>query len=110
ALDALELGAVVEVFLDAHLRVEGDVLGQVADVAADVHRLVHDVVAGDAGDAAGGRQVRRQGAHGRRLAGTVVAEGGDQLAPVHAEVDAVDGQHGAEGLRQVVDFNHRSVL
>ena len=61
AVDALELGPVVEVLLDAHLGVERHALGQVADAPADLHRLVHDVEAGHAGDAAGGRQDRWSG-------------------------------------------------
>src|SRR5207248_5803478 len=109
AIDALELGAVVEIFLDAHLGVERDVVGQVADVLAHLHRLRHDIEAGDARDAAGRRQVRREDAHGRRLAGAVEAEEANDLSLVDLEADLIESQHGAEKLGDAVTLDHHGV-
>ena len=106
AIDALELGAIGQVFLDAHLRIERDAFGQIADALADLHRLRHDVEAGHAGDAAGGRQIGGQDAHDGRLAGAVVAEQADDLVLLDLETDVVDGQDGAEIFAQIFNVNH----
>ena len=106
ARDALELGAVFEVFIDAHFGIERHAFGQVADVAADFQRLRHDVIAGDLGDAAGRGQIRRQDAHCRGFAGAVGTEEADDLALVHLEADAVDGQDGTEILGELIDADH----
>src|SRR5439155_13194801 len=81
-------------------------LGQVADVLADLVGLRHHVVAGDLGHAAGGGQVAGEDAHGGRLAGAVGAEKAHDLAAADLEADAVDGQHGAEVLGEVLDADH----
>src|SRR5262249_22621837 len=106
ALDALEGGAVGEVLLDAHFGIQRHALRQVTDVLAHLHRLVQDVVSGDDGAAGGRREVGGEDAHDRRLAGAVVAEQPDNFVAPDLETDVGNGQHGAEVLGKVVNFNH----
>jgi hypothetical protein len=105
-LDALELGAVLQVLLDAHLGVQRDVLRQVADTLAHLHRVVHHVEAAHARHAAGGRQVRRQDSHDGGLAGAVVAQQTDDLALLDRERHVVDRHDGAEELAQMFNLDH----
>ena len=65
-----------------------------------VDLLAHDVEAGDVRLAGVGLQQRGQDAHGGRLAGAVGAEQAEHRAGRHAEVDAVERDHVAEGLAQ----------
>jgi hypothetical protein len=56
------------------------------------------------GHSAGARsQVALEDLERRRLAGTVAAEQGDDLARTDLEADVVDGDHRAEAVRQVLD-------
>src|SRR5262249_26824821 len=98
------------VFLDAHLRVQRHTFGQVADVAANVHGLGHHVEAGDAGDAAGGRQVTGEDAQGRGLAGSVRAEKADDLTFLDVKGDVRDGLDRAEVLGEPFDLDHGTIL
>ena len=91
-LDALDFGAVIEVFLDAHFAVQRNALRQVADAFTDFQRVFHHIEAVHFGDAAGGRQIGGEDAHDRGLAGAVVAEESDDLVLFDLEADVADGQ------------------
>ena len=74
----------------------------------DLEGLGADVEAGQAGDAAGRRQIGGQDPHGGRLAGSVEAQQSDNLSPVDAEADPIHGQHRPEILGEVLDVDHGS--
>ena len=81
--------------VDAALRVARAVaLADVADVAAHGRGVRDDVDARDRRGARGRADQRGQHAHGRRLAGAVRAEHGDELAGGDVEVDPAHGVHG----------------
>ncbi|GMA96436.1 hypothetical protein GCM10025881_32600 [Pseudolysinimonas kribbensis] len=64
----------------------------------------------DACFAGGGPVEAHDHAHGRRLAGAVRPEESRHEPGAHREVDVVDRGGGAEGLRELVDFDHPPTL
>jgi hypothetical protein len=78
-----------------HQRVDRRLLQRDADLAPHRVGVGHDVVAGDARDAGGRPQQRREDAHRRGLAGPVRAEEPVDLALGDLEVEAVDGADAA---------------
>ncbi len=108
ALDALNLGPVIEIFIDAHFAIERNTLRQVADAFADFQRVFHHVKSIHLDDAAGRRQIGGEDAHDRGLAGAVVAEQADDLVLFDLETDVADGQDVAEVFGQSFDVDHGS--
>jgi hypothetical protein len=90
-----------EVFLTGQRLVDGRVLARQPDVRAHLLLLAGDVVAADRRRAAVRAQQRGEDAHGRRLAGAVGAEQGEDAGGGHLEVDAAQGFHVPEALLEV---------
>src|SRR6185295_724623 len=106
ARHAFDSGDELEILEDAHVGVERRRLGQVPRPAFGLDRLVEDVEAGDNGFALGRRHVAGQYPHRRRLAGAVRAEEAEDLAPLDAEADVLDGGYAAITFREVLDLDH----
>src|SRR5262249_49991190 len=106
ARDALEARAEAQIFLDAHLAVERDVLGKVSDVPPDLDRLLVDVEARHLRASRGRRDVTGEHAHGRGLAGPVGSEQSHDLALVDVKADAADRLRVGEPLREGFDTDH----
>src|SRR5204862_193861 len=95
---AFQLGAKQNIFLDAHFPVKGYALRQITYAAAHFERLVDDIEPGDFGNAAAGRHIASQDAHGRRFARAIGAQEPDDLTAIDREGHAIDGEDGAEIL------------
>ena len=110
AVDPVQRDVEPDVLLAGEVQVEARVLEDDPDAAPDGGRVTVEVVAGDRDRAARLGEGRRQDRDGRRLAGAVRAEEGEQLARLDIEADVVD-RRGAGlpvALGQVVDGDDRS--
>src|SRR5262249_52604968 len=82
---ALDAGDELEIGVNAHIAVEGRVLGQITDPSSDLHRLLEDVKACDLCRASGGGEIAGEDAHRRSLACTVWTEKAQYLALADVE-------------------------
>src|SRR6478752_616184 len=118
---AVEAGRVAEVLHRGHALEEGRLHRDTVDQALDAARLVEHVDAEHVRAAAVVDQKRRQQAHERRLAGPVLSEDGQALAPLHREAEPLKGGDATpaaalaraavtadELLAQVVDLDSRN--
>ena len=105
AVDALDAGAEVEVFVDAHFFIEGAAFGHVADLGANGDRVPENIEPGDGGAAGGRGEIASQDAHGGGFARPVGAEEADDLAGRHVEADVADRGIVAIVFRQIADVN-----
>jgi hypothetical protein len=91
--DAVQPGAIRQVFVDGELRIHRRLLGQVAEVLLGRLRRLAQVDAGDRDEARAGREAAGEHLHRGGLAGAVGAEQAEDLALLQGEVEAGDG-HG----------------
>src|SRR5207253_6093026 len=106
AVPALDARPEVQVFGDAHLRVERAVFGHVADPLARLDRLPENIDAVDRGFAGRGREEPRQDAHGRRLARPVGPQEPDDPPRRHVKGNVTNSGIVAIVLGQLADVDH----
>lgn len=70
---------------DDHIVVEWVIFGEVTEVLPNFHGILCDIEAGDADDAGGWPQERRQDFHGRRFTGAIWSNECDDFAGVESE-------------------------
>src|ERR1019366_9225055 len=91
AIDALEAGAEVEVFVDAHVLVERAAFRHIADLAANRDAVPKDIEPCDSCLAGGRGEVAGEDAHGGAFTGAVGPEKADDLPGLDVEADVADG-------------------
>ena len=101
---ALDVADEREVVADGHVQVQRRQLGHVPDLLLHRLRLLQDVVPVQLHRALRGGEVAGDDVHRRGLPRAVGPEEPEDLAPVHGEVQAVDGQALAVFLRDVLDL------
>ena len=103
ATDVIVLHAVdackeTDILADGQIFVKREFLRHIADVLLDFFVLGADVVASHGARAAGGLVQSCEHVHGGGLTCAVGSEEAENLAPLHAETDVIDGMERAEGL------------
>src|SRR5262249_41755990 len=78
--NALDSRHELQVGAHSHLRIQRRGLRQIADVPPDLERLLKDIETGNAGRAAGRRQIPGKDAHSRGLARAVWSQESEYLA------------------------------
>ncbi len=105
-LDAESGGEKFEVFKDFQVVIHAHEVGHVAHQAADLAAVAKHVVAVDIGPAGGGRQQRRQDAHGGGFAGAVGTDKAKDVAGVDGEVQIGQSDQVAIFFSQAGDSDH----
>lgn len=88
--------------------VDGCRLRHIADAALDLVGLVDDVIAGDRRAPAGRLEEPDQHLDRRALAGAIWPEKAENLAGLDVEIQPIDGDDGAEVLRELLGVNHQA--
>ena len=93
--------------MHAHMRIERHAFRHVSDPAAGGKAIAHDIVPRDDQPAGARRQIPRQNAQERRLAGAVRAEKTKDYATADRQVEPIDGTERTIMLRDPLGEDRR---
>src|ERR1039458_9778799 len=107
AAQAFQPCAKLQVLPHPHVMVQWIVLRHVTDAAPHFIRLLANIQSSHAHGARARRQVAGENPHGRALAGSILAQQSDNLAPPDRERYVRDGGMARVPLGQVSNFYHQ---